>query len=114
MTLPQILRHVRTILPCHFDHENLASDIWLACWENAGKPLSDDVPCRKDLIYARCVDSIRRKVVHERASSERAYLHENLCTEQPLEDVCLESLMADVNLTVLEQQVLIHRFYLGY
>lgn len=113
MTPSQILQKVKAILPDHFDHEDIASEIWLSSWLSHGKPDSEDVPVQKGIIYGRCVDAIRHRSVQERLLSRVA--------TQPEQDVHdHDAPVADLNLIVweaspsdLETKVIFQYFYLG-
>lgn len=113
MTPKQILLKVKGILPEHFDHEDIASEIWLSSWLSHGKPDSEDVPVQKGIIYGRCVDAIRHRAVQERLWSRVAAepLAAFIDHDGPVLD--LNTLVAEACPNDLETKVIFQSFYLG-
>lgn len=108
MTLPQVLRAVRRILPSHFDCEDIASDLWLAGWIASGQPPVDDVPISQGVLYGRCIDAIRSRVVQE--------AYEPIQSGPPIDVDGIRTLVSKLveraSLDEVDQQILFQRFYL--
>jgi DNA-directed RNA polymerase specialized sigma24 family protein len=113
LTPRQILKIVNSILPSHFDTENVAHEIWLEAWLAAGTPPDGSPPVSHSAIYGRCVDAIRSK------SREEDFNHYDrsrvLQSSEPLDVYCnlVTRLIGSASLSESDQKVVFLRFYLG-
>lgn len=107
MTPEQILSRVKRLLPSHFDHENIAMNLWLGAWQRTDRS-QVDVPISQKVIYARCVDEIRHQHVVEKSIR---FALQTLDDLKPSLDV--GRIIELAGLTHAQRQSIVFRFYCG-